>query len=183
MTLKILSDTKEILKKSSCVVPLSLPCYLPLSSHQSMKLRFIELSFQLKRAYIWHQIMSTQHMSHVKGRKVNFHWRLSSIKGRLPSKVVFCQRSSSVKGRLPSKVVFCQRLSSVKGRLPLKVVFRRRFLPGKVFFHQRSSSFKGRLPSKVVFSQRSSSVKDHLLSKDIQFYFIQSYLIVVLSVA
>ena len=34
--------------------------------------------------------------------------------------------SSSVKGRLPSKVVFCQRLSSVKSCLPSKVVFHRR---------------------------------------------------------
>ena len=30
------------------------------------------------------------------------------IKGRLPSKVVFCQRSSSVKGHLPLMVIFCR---------------------------------------------------------------------------
>ena len=42
----------------------------------------------------------------------------SSIKGRLPSKVVFRQRPSYIKGSLPSKVVFRQRLSSVKGHLP-----------------------------------------------------------------
>ena len=34
----------------------------------------------------------------------------SSIKCRLPSKVVFCQRSSSIKCLLPSKVVFRQHL-------------------------------------------------------------------------
>ena len=55
---------------------------------------------------------------------VIFHRRLSSIKGRPPSMV------SSIEGRLPSKVVFHRRSSSIKGRLPLKVVF-----------HQRSSSF------------------------------------------
>ena len=42
----------------------------------------------------------------------------ASIKGRLPSKVIFHQGSSSIKGRLPSKVVFHQRSSSVKGCLP-----------------------------------------------------------------
>ena len=71
--------------------------------------------------------------------------QLSSIKGRLLSKVIFCQRSSSFKGRPPSKVVFHQRSSSVKGHPPSKVVFR-----------QRSSSVKGRLPSKFVFRERSS---------------------------
>ena len=35
-----------------------------------------------------------------------FQW-VSSIKGRLPSTVLYCQWSSSVKGRLSSKVVFC----------------------------------------------------------------------------
>ena len=39
--------------------------------------------------------------------RLSFYQRLSSVKGCLPSKGVFCQRSSSVKGRLPSKVVFC----------------------------------------------------------------------------
>ena len=35
-----------------------------------------------------------------------YHTRLSSIKGRLPSKIVFHQRSSSINGRFPLKVVF-----------------------------------------------------------------------------
>ena len=35
--------------------------------------------------------------------------RLSTIKSRLPSKVVFHQRSSSIEGRLPSNVVFYRR--------------------------------------------------------------------------
>ena len=75
------------------------------------------------------------------------HLRLSSIKGRPPSK------------RLPSKVIFHQRSYSTKG-----------CLPSRVFFHQRSYSIKGRLPSKVVLrqrlvsQQRSSSVKRSLLS-------------------
>ena len=84
--------------------------------------------------------------------------KVSSIKGRLPSNVVFHQMSSSVKGRLPSKVVFCQRSSSVKCRLPSNVVF-------QVVFHQRSSSVKGCLRSKVVFRQGSSSIKGCLLLK------------------
>ena len=46
-----------------------------------------------------------------------FSWRLYSIKGK---------RSFSVKGRLPSKVVFHQRSPSVKGCLLSKVVFRQR---------------------------------------------------------
>ena len=49
----------------------------------------------------------------------------SSVKGRLPMKVVFHQRLLSVKGRLPSKVIFSQRSFSVKGRLPADVVFHR----------------------------------------------------------
>ena len=82
--------------------------------------------------------------------------RSSSIKGRLPSKVVFRQRSSSVKGRLLSNVVFRQMSSSIKCRLPGR-------LPSKVVFFQRSSSVKGRLPSKVVFRdwrRRFFSIQD-----------------------
>ena len=71
--------------------------------------------------------------------RLSFYQRLSSVKGRLPSKivfrqrfssvkVVFCQRSSSIKARLPSKLVFCQSSSSVKGCLPLKVVSLQRSL-------------------------------------------------------
>ena len=44
--------------------------------------------------------------------RLSFYQRMSSVKGRLLSKIVFRQRSSSVKGRLPSKVVFRQRSSS-----------------------------------------------------------------------
>ena len=47
--------------------------------------------------------------------------RLSSIKGRLPSKIVFYQRSSSIKGCLPSKVIFNQMSSSNQGCLPSKI--------------------------------------------------------------
>ena len=75
-----------------------------------------------------------------------FHWRSSSIKCCLPSKVVFHRRSSSIEGHLPSKVVFHQRSSSIKGHLPSKVVF-----------HWRLSSINGRHPSKVVFHQKSCS--------------------------
>ena len=106
---------------------------------------------------------------------------MTSIKGRLPSKGVFCQRSSSIKGRLLSKVVFhqrsssvkvviCQRLSSVKGCLLSKFVFRQRSSsikghpPSKFVSRQRSSPVKGRLLSKVVFHQWSSFVKGHVLS-------------------
>ena len=46
-------------------------------------------------------------------KKIVFHQKLSSIKGRLPSEVVFHHRSSFIKGCLPSKVVFHQRSSSV----------------------------------------------------------------------
>ena len=84
---------------------------------------------------------------------------LSSIKGCLPSKIIFCQRLTFVKGHLLSmfffhqmlssvkvcplsKVIFCPRLSSVKGCLPSKFVFR-----------HMSSSVKGCPPSKVVFRQ------------------------------
>ena len=61
----------------------------------------------------------------------------SSVKYCLPSKV------SSIKGRLPSKVIFRQRLSSIKGRLLSKFVFHRRGPPSKIVFHQRSSSSFG----------------------------------------
>ena len=86
----------------------------------------------------------------------------SSVKGRLPLKVVFHQKTSSVKGRLLSNVVLCQRLSSIEGRLPLLGHFH--FCPvpcafqqcascllSKVVFRQWSSSIKGCLPLKVVF--------------------------------
>ena len=49
--------------------------------------------------------------------KGTFDGRLSSVKGCLPSKVVFLQRSSSVICRLPR-----QRLSSVKGRMVQKTL-------------------------------------------------------------
>ena len=42
----------------------------------------------------------------------------ASVKGRLPSKVVFHQRSSSIEACLPTKLVFHQRLSSTEGHLP-----------------------------------------------------------------
>ena len=79
---------------------------------------------------------------------------LSSVKGCLSSKVVFCQWLSSVKGRHPSKVVSCLMSSSVKGPLPQKVVFRQRCLSSEVVINQRSFSIKGHLPLKVVFHQR-----------------------------
>ena len=82
---------------------------------------------------------------------------LCSIKGCVPSKVVFHQRSSSIKGCLPSKVVFHERSSSIKGCLPSKVVF-----------HQRPHSIKGRLPSNVVFLQRSSSIKSSFIEGRLQ---------------
>ena len=50
--------------------------------------------------------------------RLSFYQRLSSVKGRLLSRVVLCQSLSSVKGLLPSKVVLHQKSSSVKGRLP-----------------------------------------------------------------
>ena len=70
--------------------------------------------------------------------------KTSSVKGRLPSKVVFRQGSSSVKGYLQSKVVSYPRLSFDNGHLLSKIVFR-----------QRSSSVNSRLPSMVVFRQRA----------------------------
>ena len=87
-----------------------------------------------------------------------FHPRSSSIKA------IFRQRSSSIRGHLPSKVVFQQRWSSIKGRhhprssskkviLLLSSSSLKGRLPSVVFFHQRSSSTKGRPPSKVVFHQ------------------------------
>ena len=86
--------------------------------------------------------------------------RSSSVKGRLPSNVVFR------KCRLLSNVVFGQRSSSIKGRLPSKVVFHQRSSSAsKVVFCQWSSSVKGRLPSKIVFCQKSSSVKGRPSSK------------------
>ena len=65
-------------------------------------------------------------------------------------------RSSSIKGRLPSKVVFHQSSSSINGCMPSKVVFYQRCLPSKVVFHPRSSSIKGCLPSKVVFCPQTA---------------------------
>ena len=71
---------------------------------------------------------------------------MSSICGRLPSKVVFHLKLSSIEGCLPSKVVFHLRSSSTKGHLTSKVVF-----------HKRSSSIKGPfLSMKVVFQRKSS---------------------------
>ena len=55
--------------------------------------------------------------------KFVFHRRLSSIKVRLLSKVVFHWISSSIEGRLPSKAVFHRRVSSIEVCLPSKVVF------------------------------------------------------------
>ena len=113
-------------------------------------------------------LLSYQRLSSIKGclpSKVVFCQKLSSIKGYLPSKVFFHKRSSSLKGHLLSKVVFCQRSSFVKGRLPSKVIFRQRSssvkgrLPSKVVFRRRSSSVKGRLPLKVIFHQWSPSIK------------------------
>ena len=85
--------------------------------------------------------------------KVIFHQMLSSIKGGIPSKVVFHQRSSSVKGYHPSKVVFCQRLSSIKCLFPLKVV-----LP-------RSSSSTPEVHTKLTGTDRQTSEQDHILSQ------------------
>ena len=76
------------------------------------------------------------------------NWRLSSIKGCIPSKFVFDQSPSSEKGCIPSMIMFHQR-----------------FLTSKVVFNQRSpsikslSSIKGCLPSNVYFDQRSSLSK------------------------
>ena len=89
---------------------------------------------------------------------------LSSIKGRLLSKVVFCRRSSFIKGRLlssrlPPKVIFHRGSSSMEGCLPLNTSSIKGRLPSKVVFYRRSSFIKGRLSSKVVFHQRSSSIK------------------------
>ena len=117
-----------------------------------------------------------------------FHQRLSSLKGNLPSKVVFLQSLSSINGCLPSKVIFHQMKSSIKGCLPSKVVFLqslssikgcplskfvfhwwlvsiRGCLPSKVVFHQRTSLLKVCLPIMAVFHQRLSSIKSNLPSK------------------
>ena len=77
-----------------------------------------------------------------------FHWRLSSIKGCLSSRLSF------TKGCLPQKIVFHERLSYTKGCPPSKVIL-----------EQRLSSIKGCLPSMFVFHQRSSSINGHLPSK------------------
>ena len=60
----------------------------------------------------------------------SFQWRSSSIKCRLPNKVVFQTRSSSNNSLLPSKVVVHRWSSSIKGRLPSKVIFHRRLSQG-----------------------------------------------------
>ena len=80
-----------------------------------------------------------------------FHHRSSSIKARLPTKVVFHERLSSMKGHLISKFVFPQMTPSIKG-----------YLPSKVVFHERLSSMKGCLLSKVVCHQKSFSIKSRL---------------------
>ena len=49
--------------------------------------------------------------------------KVSSIKGYLPSKVIFHQRSSSIIGYLPSIEVIYWRTSSIKDHLPPKVIF------------------------------------------------------------
>ena len=86
--------------------------------------------------------------------------KVSSIKGCLPSKVVFHPRLSHIKGHLVLKVIFNQSSSSIKVRIAPKFVFHQSLssikfhLPSKFFFHQRLSSIKGhlrRLPSKVIF--------------------------------
>ena len=77
-----------------------------------------------------------------------------SIKGWLPSKVIFQQRYSTVKGHLSSKLIFNQRMSS--NQCPL---------PSKVIFYQRKSSIKGSFPSKVFLKQSSPSIKGYLPSK------------------
>ena len=104
-----------------------------------------------------HKIWWDKHVFVVTFILVLFDRRVSSTKGRLQSKIVFCQRSSSIKGRLPS------RSSSIKGCLPLKVIFHHRpssiknCLSSKVIFHLRSSSIEGRFPAKVVFHLRMST--------------------------
>ena len=57
--------------------------------------------------------------------KAVFYWRLSSIEGRLSSKVFFHRSLSSIIC-LPLEFVFHQKLSPIIGRLPLKVVFPQR---------------------------------------------------------
>ena len=100
---------------------------------------------------------------------LTFLYKRSSCEGCLQLK--FISRSSSIKGQLPSTVVFHQGLSSINGCLPLKDVFHERSssikgcLPSNIVFHKRSSSIKGRLPSKIVFHQRSSSIKSRLPSE------------------
>ena len=72
--------------------------------------------------------------------------KVSSIKGRLPSKVVIYPRSSSI------KVVFHQWLSPIKGHLSINVVF-----------HQRLSSIKGQNIlecSNITHCSRNLSILD-----------------------
>ena len=62
-----------------------------------------------------------------------FQWRLSSIKGRLPLKVVFHPRLSSIEGRLLSKVVIHKRLSSI-GVIPCQTIRKKLQRQKNVFF-------------------------------------------------
>ena len=117
---------------------------LPLSCNHTSKLHSIV--FGLPHLTMWILETSNHYSPHFMGIFFFSSWFYcsSSIKGCLPSKVVFHQRSSSIKGRFPSKVVFHRRSSSIKGCLPSKVVF-----------HWRSSSIP-ELPPRYPRSESSN---------------------------
>ena len=106
---------------------------------------------------------------------------MSSIKDRLPSKVVFhfrvsytkdllSQRSSSNNGHLSTKVLHHKSLCSIKGCLSSFSI--KGHLPLKVIFHHRLSSSKGCLSSKVVLQQRFSSIEGRLSTKAVNYHLV-----------
>ena len=68
------------------------------------------------------------------------------------SKDVFYQRWSSIKGCLPSQVIYLQRSSIHQNLFSIEVRFQ-----SKVFFHRRPPSIEGCLPSLVILHQSLSS--------------------------
>ena len=140
---------------------LSLKCQIPVQEASTSEALFFSSNGCHALKVVFHQKLSS-----IEG------WILYSIKGQLILKVFLLQhlsyfegllplKVSYIKGRILSKVVFHLRSSSIKGCLQLNVVFHQRWssikwcLPSNVVFHQMLSSINSCLPLKAVFHQSS----------------------------